>query len=341
MRIGWVITAAVPLLASSAWGQTPAPKRAAAGHTAVAPAPAPKPPNAKKLLASAAAKRQAGDCEGALADYQQSDAMAPSPVTVEGIAFCHDKLGHFDDALTWYTGFLKNPPLALQLEANAAQARVDAIKAMPGHLHIESTPSNAMVSVDGREQLTHTPLDVDLAPGKHQLHMTAAGHDPIDKDVEVASRAKQALAFELPLTPPPPPPPVVAVAPAPPPPPPPVHHSIVPAIVTGSLAVVAAGIGVGFGVAALNDHSSFNQTPTTALANSGENNALAADMGFGVAITLGVTSIVLFTTRNESAASVTPVSTPPAKTSAVSPTSFTATPFVSSHGGGAAALLRF
>jgi len=231
----------------------------------------------------------------------------------------------------------------MQMEANDAKARLLAIKAMPGHLRLESLPSNAVVVIDGKEEKTHTPLDVDLAPGKHTLHVTAADHDPVDRDIDVTSRSKQNLALELLLTPPPPPPPpVVVVAPPPPPPPP---RSLIPAIVTGGIAVIAAGIGTGFGVAALSDKSDFNKNPTTATANSGENNALVSDMGFGIALTLGVTSVILFTTRGETSAAPAPSATPapdnaPKPTAATTPT-FTAAPFMTPHGGGAGAMIRF
>ena len=321
------VAVAIPLLASSAWAQAPSTTRPAA------PVDATNPPNAKKLLASAQAKRDAGDFEGALADYRASDAAHPSPVTVEGIAFCHDKLGHFAEALTWYEGFLSDVPTTMQTEADAAKARVDAIKTMAGHVHLESAPSNAVVSIDGKEQPTHTPLDVDLSPGTHHLHVHAEGHDAIEKDIDVTSRTKQDIALELPLTPPPPP--VLAVAPPPPPPPPP--RSALPAYITGGLAIVAAGVGTGFGIAAITDKSSFDKSPTTATANSGENAALVSDMSFGIALTLGVTSVVLFTTRHEPSIPVAA----PAKASAFSPTMFTAVPFVTAHGGGAGASLRF
>ncbi len=64
-------------------------------------------------------------------------------------------------------------------------------------------------------------------------------------------------------------------------------------------------------------------------------------MGFGIGLTLGVTSVILFTTRNEPNAAPPPVAPAPAKTGAVFPVTFTAAPFVTPHGGGAGALLRF
>lgn len=362
-QLGAFVTA-LSMLSSTAWAQGPAPsakpKPGAAMVGTSAPTPPVRPatpPNPKKLLVSAQAKRAAGDYAAALADYQAADSVAATPATVEGIAFCHDKLGHFDEALTWYEGFLSDVPIALQLEGNEARARVDAIKAMPGHLHLESVPSNAVVSVDGKEQPTHTPVDVELAPGGHKIHLVAEGHDAIDKDVEIASRTKANLVLEPPATPPPPPPPPVVLPPPPPPPPPP--RSVIPAIIVGGLAVVGAGVGIGGGIAALSDKSTFNSHPTTATANAGESAALVADMGFGIGITLGVTAIVLYVTRNEPSSPLptaspeqsttpaapaghdVPASTPPPKASSASPLTFTAAPFMTAHGGGAGALLRF
>ena len=81
--------------------------------------------------------------------------------------------------------------------------------------------------------------------------------------------------------PPPPPPPAVAEvaapAPTPPPPPPPEPRSKVPAYVTGAVAIVAAGVGTGFGIKALGQSSDFKDRPTTKRADDGENNALVAE----------------------------------------------------------------
>jgi hypothetical protein len=104
----------------------------------------------------------------------------------------------------------------------------------------------------------------------------------------------------------------------------------VPAWVTGGIAVVAAGVGTAFGVVTLNDKSTYNTSPTTNTADNGDTHALITDMAFGVALTFGVTSAVLFLTKDE------PASSGPAKTS-----SLTLTPIVGPHEGGAGVLLRF
>jgi hypothetical protein len=145
--------------------------------------------------------------------------------------------------------------------------------------------------------------------------------------------------------PPPPPLPVAVVPPLtepvapPPPPPPPEPRSKLPAYITGGLAIVSTGVGVVFGVLALNDKSNFDKNPTSSTADSGENHALICDMALGVAVTLGVTSAVLFLTNDDSAAAAPP----PKAAAAPKPRSliFSAAPIVTPHGGGAGAVLRF
>lgn len=120
---------------------------------------------------------------------------------------------------------------------------------------------------------------------------------------------------------------------------------MVPAIVTGGLAIAAAGVGIVFGAMALHDKSDFDNNPTTQTADDGDTHALIADMAFGVALTFGVTSAVLFLTKDESA---TPTSsaahgaTTAAARAPKKPTvTFTPTPIVGAHMGGAGFALRF
>ena len=85
----------------------------------------------------------------------------------------------------------------------------------------------------------------------------------------------------------------------PPPPPPPEPRSLVPAYVTLGIAGAAAVVGTIFGVQALSAKSDFDKTPNTDKADDTERNALIADMAFGVAITLGVTGVVLLTSNDD------------------------------------------
>jgi hypothetical protein len=91
-----------------------------------------------------------------------------------------------------------------------------------------------------------------------------------------------------------------------------------------------------FGILALGDKSSFDNNPTSQTADNGDTHALIADMSFGVALTFGVTSAVLFLTKDEPAATAS--ARPKRQTKAMSVTPI---PVVGPHSGGAGLSLRF
>jgi hypothetical protein len=291
----------------------------------------------RQLYTSGETKFKALDYAGALTDFQAADSAKPTPQTARYVGICQDKLGHYPEAVAAYERFLIDVPLKLQKEGDEIKKRVDEIKAMPGHLRVNTLPPGAGVTIDGAPPPLSSPVDVDLPAGPHVLHAMAEGHEAADQTVTMTFASKQEVTLQLPEKAPPPPPVVVAAVPVvplpPPPPPPPPPRSKVPAIVTGGLAIAAAGVGVVFGAITLNDKSNFNKDGLESTAETGQNHALICDMAFGIAITLGVTSVVLLLTHDEADA---------AKTArAAAPKSFMLTPLVSPHGGGAGAVLRF
>ncbi len=306
---------------------------------------APNLTEAKKHYGEGEKKFKAADYSGAVAEFQAADAIKSTPQSQRYIGLCQDNLGHYADAVVWYEKFLAQVPDKMKKEGEEIKARVSTIKAMPAHIRIETTPPGAAIIADGKS-LGTTPTDVELAPGKHIIHIELAGYLPIDKDVDVSYGAKEEMKSELVAKPVEKP---VAVTPVVTPPPEqakPVEpvkeekheaRSKLPAYITGGLAIVALGIGTGFGIAALDKKSQFDKTPTADIADTGENFALVADMAFGVAITLGVTSAVLFLTKDDDAA--------PAKTASANtkkhPVKIIPTPFIVPNGGGAGAFLRF
>ena len=172
--------------------------------------------------------------------------------------------------------------------------------------------------------------------------------------MDVAFASKQTVSADLDPQPPRRASPPSAAAASPslrlarrPPPPPPEPRSKVPAYVTGGLAIVAAGVGTVFGIMTLSDKSDYDKNPTTSTADNGDTHALICDMSFGVALTFGVTSAVLFLTKDE------PPPAPPlraepqtveAKASADAKrnrVTVTPTPMVSGSSGGAGVLVRF
>jgi hypothetical protein len=107
------------------------------------------------------------------------------------------------------------------------------------------------------------------------------------------------------------------------------------AFALGGVAVVGTGAGIAFGVLALNDKSSFDSHPTFHAADSANENAVLCDVFLGAAVVAAVTSVVLFVRSSGS--------TPAAATGSreKSAGGFTLSPWVTLHGGGAGASLRF
>jgi hypothetical protein len=285
-------------------------------------------------------------------EFKAANDIKAAPQTERYIGLCEDALGHFQVAVEWYDRFLAHVPDRMAEQGDQIRKRDAEIKALPGKVHVDSNPPGASVKVDGRPQVAPTPMDVELPPGPHTIRLSEPGRPPTEKQIDVAFASRQTVSADLDLEPPPPPttPPPVAVAPpppppSPPPPPPQEPRSKVPAYVTGGLAIVAAGVGTAFGIAALSDKSQFDKNPTTQTADNGDTHALICDMSFGVALTFGVTSAVLFLTRDEppAASSAKPL-TREAKAEADAkrnrPT-LVPTPIVLPHSGGAGLTLRF
>ena len=335
--------------APMAWAQAPGAKPAAPAATAATSKS--DLAAAKKHYGEGEKKYKAGDYAGALADFTEANEIKSTPHAERYLGLCEDNLGHYQAAIDWYDKFLAHVPDKLASQGDDLRKREAEIKAMPGKVHIDSNPSAAAVTIDDKAQNGPTPLDVDLPPGSHVVKVTAGGHLPGSKPVDVAFASTQSVSIDLEPEPAaPPPPPVAAVAPVVPaaplmPPPPPEPRSMVPAIVTGGLAIAAAGVGTVFGILALGNKSDFDKNPTTQTADSGDTHALIADMAFGVAVTFGVTSAVLFLTKDEAvtATSSTTHATTTASTAAAKKTAitFTPTPIVSPHSGGAGFVLRF
>ena len=123
-----------------------------------------------------------------------------------------------------------------------------------------------------------------------------------------------------------PPPARLRTAPPPPPPPP---RSKVPAYITLGIAGAGAVVGTIFGIKALGAKSDFDKKATGTAADDTERNALIADMAFGVAITLGVTGVVLLTSDDSAAPAAAKLERLPKRAKLI------VAPYASPQGGGA------
>lgn len=252
-------------------------------------------------------KFQQGDYAGALGLYEQADAIVPIPLTKYKIAVCHDRLGQVRDAVRWYQIFLDTPGSERRpSEVQDAKTRLASLPRPMGQVHITLTPP-------GPPQLTYSidngpaqpsPPSFSLPAGHHRIVVQAQGFNPAVAEVDVSESQPKELS--------------IALSPASGPPGqatvtgtetqdlPQVRYrgpaALVPGIVLLGVGVVAAGVGTGFGVAALNDKSSFDKKPTSATADRTSRDGLVSDVSFATALALGVTGAVLLITSLPGAA---------------------------------------
>jgi PEGA domain len=314
---------------------------------AAKPADKPKPPDKKTKDAARKAYGEgekafaAGDFAAAQVGFGKANELIPAPQAAYWVAKSIDGQGKTEDAIAAYDKLLADPGIASlgDEKTNDAKARIAALKAkLVGEVSVVTNPMGATVSIDGTPQAGETPMIVKLPPGAHKLTLVAAGFEPkeVDIDVKGGEKAEQKLELVAKAPPPPPPPEPVVEAPAPPPPPPPPPpRSKVPAYITLGIAGAGAVVGTIFGIKALGAKNDFDKKPTGGAADDTERNALIADMAFGVAITLGVTGVVLLTSDDSAAPASAKLQNLPKRAKLV------VAPYASPYGAGAGARYTF
>ena len=306
-----------------------------------------KKDGAKKAFKAAEDKFAAGDYAGAIVHYQEADDLVPGAMPKYKIAIATEKMNKPVEAVAAFQRFLDaNPdPEKFKDKIVEAKAKQEALRKTPAKVKVTvnpplSPPAAVTFEVDGAPQPAGNELSVP--PGKHKITAKALGYDAATKEVEVTFAEAKDLEIALTKSAPP----VVAAVPtttpatttAPPPAkpvPPPEPRSNVPAYVTIGLAGAGVVVGTIFGVQALGAKSDYEEAPTQELFDKAERSALLADMSYGIALTFGVTGLVLLLSND------TPE--PAAKGALVKPAVAkpTFTPWIGTKGGGGAATLRF
>ncbi len=320
----------------------------AKGPSSAAPAAAPPDKKTKDLARKAYGEGEkayaAGDFSAAYTGYSKANELIPSAHAAYWAAKSLDQGGKSEDAIKGYEALLADPGSTKigEEKLSDAHTRLATLKAAQiGEVTVSSAALGTVLLVDGAPQPGPLPTTLKLAPGPHKLTLTAEGYDAKELDLQVQAGTKVEQNVELAphVAPPPPPPPVPEMAPPPPPPPPLEQHSKVPAYVTLGIATGGAIVGTIFGVKALQSKSDYDKDPTTKHADDTERNALIADMAFGVAVTLGVTGIVLLTSSDD--ATEAPKSAKLHLPPAPSKGTFRVLPYVGRESGGAAARFTF
>ncbi|MEO7034473.1 MAG: PEGA domain-containing protein [Polyangiaceae bacterium] len=329
-------------------------KAAANKPASAVPAPAVKPAGTKtpdkktrdtahKAYSEGEKAFAAHDFAAAYTGFAKANEVIPSAHAAYWAAKSLDQGGKTNDAINAYTALLADPGSSKigEDKVTDAETRLATLKAtLVGEVTVSTLPSIARLSVDGLPQTGTQPVVLKLAPGPHKLTFSAEGFEMKEVDIQVQAGTKVEQRIEMAH--------IAAPAPAPAPAPEPVvtappspapsaeKHSKVPAYVTLGIATGGAIVGTIFGVQALQSKSDYDSKPTSKSADDTERNALIADMAFGVAITLGVTGIVLLTSSDDAA------DAPKAATLHLPPkNTFRVVPYIGRESGGAAARLTF
>lgn len=257
----------------------------------VDPATASARDEARSEFAAGQVSYGAGDFAAAEAHFTKADSLVPSVQAKYWRAMSLDQQGKTAAALELFNAVLNTAGYENLGADKVAQVRqrVAELSQAPADLTLTSTPPGASIDVNGAKQPGTTPLSLRLAAGRHRVTVEAPGYAP--QVVELTVGPGEAVERNVVLEPgtgaPPP------VAPTEQAPAPAGERSRAPAFVTLGIAGASAVVGTVFGIKALDEKSQFDDAPTTSKADSVERNALIADMAFGVALTLGITGIVL------------------------------------------------
>lgn len=335
------------LVAGALAGTTLTPLALAQGKdAAAAKAPDKKTKDAARKAYGAGEKAYAaGKYAEAAENFKKANELIPSPNAEYWVAMALDKQGRSDEAAAAFEKLLAHPNVDKIGDDKVAEAKsrlADLKGKQVGELNIATVPPGATVSVDGQPQPGETPMILKLTPGAHKVSVASTGYEAQELDVDVTAGQRTEKSVELkaveaapaPVTPPP----ADTAAPAPEEPAEKSKGgSKVPAYVTLGIAGASAIVGTFFGIKALGAKSDFNDKPTNDKADDVERNALIADMAFGVAITLGVTGVVLLTTSGGDEKPAEKA----AKRRSAPRAKLNVAPFVTPHAGGAAARLTF
>lgn len=227
-----------------------------------------------------------GDYTGALAEFQRIYELLEGHerryFVLYNMGRCQEQLFRYGEALDSYHRYLREGGEGTELAGTVRQKIVE-LEARLATVTIQTNVPSAEVWIDNRHVGT-APGDVRVDAGQRVIELRARGHAPGRRALQIAARTHQTISIELDR----------------------VSAGVSPVFfVTGAaLTAVAAGIGIGFGSAALAEQGGINARlasgdeserfqVTQAQIDNVEQLALFADVFFGAALVLGVASVVL------------------------------------------------
>jgi hypothetical protein len=255
-----------------------------------------------------------------LVEFQAAYDAKPHPTVLKSIAECQVQVGAVQDAIATLEKYASDPEAA---DKATVEKRIEELKAAPVKVSISSSLAGTQFTIAGKDGEFTAPLDVDLPPGEYAVTFSAEGYEPLKKSVTVVLGQKNELVADFSTEG------VVVAAPEPaaetpaaepqPPVPEGQDDSGPPAAFWAMAAVAGVGLisGTVFGTMALSMEDDYKTDPTPSKKESGQRDALIADVSFGVAAAAAIAGTVVFVVHKrkskspESAAvTVVPIASP-------------------------------
>lgn len=196
-------------MCNGAWAQTtpvPADQPPPVAPDQAQPAPSPPPPPATPEVApeliekarhhfkQAVAFSEAGNCEGAIVEFEASYRMVPRASSLYNIAQCQEQLHRYDLAIQYYERYLQEAD-ADEEDRPAVEAALRTLRNLLGTVHIASNVP-AQVWIDDRLVGT-APGDVFVPAGRHVLELRADQYLPQRTEIQVAGREEVEVDLTL------------------------------------------------------------------------------------------------------------------------------------------------
>jgi tetratricopeptide (TPR) repeat protein len=163
-------------------------------------------PGTDESLAKAKAKFEEGSLlyksakyKEALGKFEETFALRPHPTVTYNIGRCHEKMGNVPKALSAFREYLRVAPKASDAEAvSAAMASMEKKLSERGvqQFQIFVDPITAKIEID-KVELNGSPASIELAPGSHELVVSAPGFEPLTKSFVMSLAHSSEMTLQL------------------------------------------------------------------------------------------------------------------------------------------------
>ena len=156
--------------------------------------PSPERVEAERRYAVAVDRADAGDCEFAVAEFEEIYRLLENPVVFFNMAVCYEELHRYDRAIASYQRYLDE-----EAPDGASRGEVErSLRRLEGFLGTIQVTANVAASVwiDDRE-VGPSPGSFRVPAGSHVVELRAAAHEPAQREVTVASGQTAELTLTL------------------------------------------------------------------------------------------------------------------------------------------------